>query len=57
MPLNDYFGPTGRELRFSDKLLEINWILVGLITAICCIGFAMLYSVAHPERQLIWPAP
>src|SRR6185436_9733151 len=47
MPLNNTFGPTGRELRFSDKILEINWILVGLIVAICCIGFAMLYSVAQ----------
>jgi rod shape determining protein RodA len=46
MPLNSHFGSAGRELRFSDKLLEINWILVGLITVICCIGFAMLYSVA-----------
>ena len=46
MPLNNTFGPTGRELRFTDKLLEINWMLVGLIAAICCIGFAMLYSVA-----------
>jgi rod shape determining protein RodA len=51
MPLNNFFGPTGRELRLSDKILEINWILVGLITAICCIGFAMLYSVAQGNLE------
>ncbi len=30
----------------ADKLLEVNWGLVLLITLIACAGFAMLYSVA-----------
>jgi rod shape determining protein RodA len=46
MPLNDSFGPTGRELRWRDKLRVMNWSLVTVIVAICCIGFALLYSVA-----------
>jgi rod shape determining protein RodA len=33
--------------RLLDKLTDLNWRLVGLITAISCIGFAMLYSVAQ----------
>ncbi|MDE2134392.1 MAG: rod shape-determining protein RodA [Alphaproteobacteria bacterium] len=33
-------------LSVADKLYEINWGLVLLITIIACIGFAMLYSVA-----------
>jgi rod shape determining protein RodA len=46
MPLNDHYGPTGRDLRIWGKLRALNWSLVGVITAICCIGFALLYSVA-----------
>jgi rod shape determining protein RodA len=46
MPLNDNYGPTGRETRLLGKLRTLNWTLVGLITAVCCIGFALLYSVA-----------
>jgi rod shape determining protein RodA len=60
MPLNEgTFGPTGRELRFRDKLRVMNWTLVLLITVICCIGFALLYSVAGgsfdpwAERQIL----
>jgi rod shape determining protein RodA len=45
MPLNDHFGPTGQP-RLMGKLRSLNWLIVGLITAICCIGFALLYSVA-----------
>ncbi len=33
-------------LSIPEKLLEINWGLVMLITIIACVGFAMLYSVA-----------
>ena len=51
MPLNNSFGPTGRELRFTDKFKELNWILIGLIAAICCVGFAMLYSVAQGNLE------
>jgi len=46
MPLNDSFGPTGRELRLRGKLRTLNWSMVVLITLISCIGFALLYSVA-----------
>jgi len=35
-----------RTLTATDKLLEINWVLVAIIAVIACIGFAMLYSVA-----------
>ena len=35
-----------RTLSIVDKLYEINWGLVLLITIIACVGFAMLYSVA-----------
>jgi rod shape determining protein RodA len=58
MPLNDHFGPTGRELRLMGKLRTLNWPLVGMIVFICCIGFALLYSVAGgsldpwAERQM-----
>ena len=45
MPLNDHFGPTG-PLRLMGKLRSLNWLMVGLITAICSIGFVLLYSVA-----------
>ena len=35
-----------RTLSVVDKLYEINWGMVLLITIVACIGFAMLYSVA-----------
>lgn len=61
------FRPTRLALRYStreqksilQKLQEINWLIVGLITAICCYGFIVLYSVAGgsmepwAERQII----
>ena len=59
MPLNEHFGPTGRELRPKDKLRVMNWTLVALITSVSCIGFALLYSVAGgsfdpwAERQIV----
>ncbi len=40
-----------RTARIFDKLLEINWGLVLLITVIACVGFAMLYSVAGGQFQ------
>ena len=45
MTLRPYAAARG-SLSFVDKLYEINWGLVLLITIIACIGFAMLYSVA-----------
>lgn len=32
--------------RLWDKLSDLNWRLVALITVVACIGFALLYSVA-----------
>ncbi len=43
-------------LSVGDKLLEINWGLVLLITVIASIGFAMLYSVAG-GHFMPWSAP
>ncbi len=54
----DTYGST-RELRFLDKLKDVNWLLIALIAAIASIGFAMLYSVAggtfepRASRQMI----
>ena len=46
------YAAARRTLSISERLLEINWGLVLLITVIACVGFAMLYSVAgasfHP---------
>jgi rod shape determining protein RodA len=46
------YAAARRTLSISDKLLDVNWGLVLLITIIACAGFAMLYSVAggsfHP---------
>jgi rod shape determining protein RodA len=40
------YAAARRTLSVIDKLYEINWGLVLLITIIACIGFAMQYSVA-----------
>jgi len=40
-----------RTFSLVDKLYEINWGLVLLITIIACSGFAMLYSVAGGSWQ------
>jgi rod shape determining protein RodA len=45
MTLRPYAAARGA-LSTIDKLYEINWGLVLLITIIACIGFAMQYSVA-----------
>jgi len=46
------YAAAKRTLPFLDKLVEINWGLILLITLCACAGFAMLYSVAggqfHP---------
>ncbi len=50
---------THRELTLADKLRGIRWDLIALITAIACIGFALLYSAANgnlypwSERQMV----
>jgi rod shape determining protein RodA len=40
------YAAAKRTLSVIDKLYEINWGLVLLISLIACVGFAMLYSVA-----------
>jgi rod shape determining protein RodA len=40
------YAAAKRTLSFADKLMDVNWGLVLLITVIACAGFAMLYSVA-----------
>jgi rod shape determining protein RodA len=40
------YAAAKRTLSFADKLLDVNWGMVLLITIIACAGFAMLYSVA-----------
>jgi rod shape determining protein RodA len=37
----------GESLSIRHKLLLLDWPLVALITAVACIGFAMLYSVGE----------
>jgi len=45
-----------RTLSVADKLYEVNWGLVLLITIIACAGFAMLYSVAGGSLSpWAWP--
>jgi rod shape determining protein RodA len=40
------YAAAKRTLTFAEKLLDVNWGLVLLITVIATAGFAMLYSVA-----------
>jgi rod shape determining protein RodA len=40
------YAAARRMLTITDKLFEVNWGLVLLITIIACVGFATLYSVA-----------
>jgi rod shape determining protein RodA len=40
------YAAARRTLNITDKLFEVNWGLVLLITIVACVGFAMLYSVA-----------
>ena len=40
------YAAARRTLSIGEKMFEINWGLVMLITMIACVGFAMLYSAA-----------
>jgi rod shape determining protein RodA len=42
---------TRQRQSIAEKLLSINWGLVLLLTAIACMGFAMLYSAANGNWQ------
>ncbi|MBL6853343.1 MAG: rod shape-determining protein RodA [Alphaproteobacteria bacterium] len=46
------YAAARRTLSITDKLFEVNWGLVLLITIIASAGFAMLYSVAGAH---LWP--
>ena len=35
----------------AQKLQDIEWPLLGLVTMVACIGFCMLYSAAHESMQ------
>ncbi len=50
------YAAARRTLSIGDKLIEIHWGLVLLITVIATIGFAMLYSVAGGSF-MPWSAP
>jgi rod shape determining protein RodA len=50
------YAAARRTLSIGEKLLEINWGLVVLITLVACVGFAMQYSVAGGRFQP-WAAP
>jgi len=45
------YAAAKRTLSLADKLMEVNWGLVLLVTIIACAGFAMLYSVAGGHIQ------
>jgi rod shape determining protein RodA len=54
-----FYDITRPEQSLAVKLVNVNWLLVALVTAIACVGFAMLYSAANgswqpwAERQLL----
>jgi len=39
------------EMTLGEKLAEINWGLVGILTVIACVGFFMLYSAGNGSFQ------
>ena len=45
------YAAAKRTLSVADKLMEVNWGLVLLITLCACAGIAMLYSVAGGHMQ------
>ena len=44
-------GSKQKKVSFGEKLLQLNWSLVLLVTAVASIGFAMLYSAAHGSAE------
>ena len=50
------YAAAKRTLSLAEKLTDVNWGLVLLITVIACCGFAMLYSVAG-GRFNPWATP
>ncbi len=45
--MRDDFVGSRSEFSFGEKLLQINWMLVLLVSGVAAIGFAMLYSAAN----------
>src|SRR3546814_5045890 len=41
----------GPSLRFSTKLLQVNWLLVVLVVALAAIGCLVLYSAADASLE------
>ena len=44
-------GSKQKKVTLGEKLLQLNWSLVLLVTAVASIGFAMLYSAAHGSAE------
>jgi rod shape determining protein RodA len=44
-------GNKQKKVSLGEKLLQLNWSLVLLVTAVASIGFAMLYSAAHGSAE------
>ena len=47
MMRDDFFVGSRSELTLAEKILQINWLLVVLVSCVAGIGFAMLYSAAN----------
>jgi rod shape determining protein RodA len=39
------------EMTFGEKLAEVNWGLIAILTVIACVGFVMLYSAGNGSFQ------
>lgn len=44
-------GNKQRKISIREKLLQLNWSLVLLVTLVASIGFAVLYSAAHGNAE------
>jgi len=46
-------GLNKTEMTWRDKIWQINWSLIALITAVACVGFLTLYSAARGQIE-VW---
>ena len=46
-------GLNKTEMSWRDKIWQINWGLIALITAVACVGFLTLYSAARGQIE-VW---
>lgn len=51
MPSSRLYGLRDGDMSFTDKLSNISWPLVALLTAIAAVGFAMLYSAGSGNAE------